>query len=74
MKQRRADLDDFVACYGPGEPHRREESERFKRFSYDELLARDKVSLDVAAEGCPWDAGDDDDLDRAPAGGERRWA
>ncbi len=23
------------------------ESERFKRFSYDELLARDKVSLDL---------------------------
>ena len=44
---RRADLDDFVACYRPGERHRREESERFKRFSYDELLARDKVSLDI---------------------------
>ncbi len=44
---RRADLDDFVACYRPGEPHRREPSERFKRFTYDELLARDKVSLDI---------------------------
>src|SRR5699024_7405322 len=27
----RADLDDFVACY-----HQREETERFKRFTYDE--------------------------------------
>ncbi len=44
---RRADLDDFVACYRPGDAHRREESERFKRFTYDELLARDKVSLDI---------------------------
>ncbi len=44
---RRADLDDFVVCYRPGELHRREESERFKCFTYDELLARDKVSLDI---------------------------
>ena len=44
---RRADLDDFVACYRHGGLHRREESERFKRFSYGELLARDKVSLDL---------------------------
>ena len=44
---RRADLDDFVTCYRPGEAHRREPSERFKRFTYDELLARDKVSLDI---------------------------
>jgi len=36
-----------VACYRPGEPRRREPSERFKRFTYDELLARDKVSLDI---------------------------
>ena len=44
---RRADLDDFVACYRPSELHRREESERFKLFTYDELIARDKVSLDI---------------------------
>ena len=44
---RRADLDDFVTCYKPGELHRREESERFKRFTNDELIARDKVSLDI---------------------------
>ncbi len=62
---RRADLDDFVACYRPGELHRREPSERFKRFSYDELVARDKASLDIF-----WlrddSAGDTDDLP-APA-------
>jgi type I restriction enzyme M protein len=44
---RREDLDDFVACFRPGERQRREESERFHRFTYDELLQRDKVSLDV---------------------------
>ena len=43
----RADLDDFVACYNPGNRHQRQESERFKRYTYDELLARDKVSLDL---------------------------
>jgi len=62
---RRADLDDFVTCYRPGETHRREPSERFKRFTYDELLARDKVSLDIF-----WlrgdSVGDTDDLP-APA-------
>ena len=43
----RADLDDFVQCYQPGDRHRRVESERFKKYTYDELIQRDKVSLDV---------------------------
>ncbi len=43
----RADLDSFVACYNPANRHQRQESERFKRYTYDELLARDKVSLDL---------------------------
>jgi type I restriction enzyme M protein len=43
----RADLDDFVACYRAGQRDRRTESERFRRFSYDELVARDKASLDI---------------------------
>ena len=43
----RGDLDDFVECYQPAQPSRREESERFRRFSYDELLAHDKASLDI---------------------------
>lgn len=42
-----ADLDDFVTCYRPGERHQRVETERFKRYGYYELIARDKVSLDV---------------------------
>ncbi len=45
---RRANLDDFVDCYAPGRPRsRRKETERFKAFSYDELVARDKANLDL---------------------------
>jgi type I restriction enzyme M protein len=45
---KRADLDDFVAAYRPSHlRHTREESERFRRFSYDELAARDKLNLDI---------------------------
>ena len=43
----RADLDDFVACYHPEDRHERTETERFRAFSYDELIARDKASLDI---------------------------
>jgi type I restriction enzyme M protein len=44
---RREHLDEFVACYEPEARGKREESERFRRFGYDELLQRDKVSLDL---------------------------
>ena len=51
MKQnplRREHLDDFVKCYRPGEPHEnRLESDRFRAYGYDELIARDKVNLDL---------------------------
>jgi type I restriction enzyme M protein len=43
----RTHLDDFVACYHPTNRHERQESERFHIFTYDELLKRDKVSLDL---------------------------
>ncbi|WP_242907567.1 class I SAM-dependent DNA methyltransferase [Actinomadura terrae] len=44
----REHLDDFVKCYRPGEPSEsRIETERFKPFTYDELIARDKVNLDI---------------------------
>ena len=43
----RADLDDFVASYNAGNRLEREESERFHRFSYDELVKRDKANLDI---------------------------
>jgi type I restriction enzyme M protein len=44
---KRSDLDDFVACYNPKNRHKRTERERFKSFSYEELLKRDKVNLDI---------------------------
>lgn len=44
---RREHLDEFVELYKPEARHERGESGRFKRFTYDELLARDKVSLDI---------------------------
>lgn len=43
----RADLDDFVGCYNPPNRHERIETERFRAFTYDELIARDKASLDI---------------------------
>src|SRR3984893_11711144 len=43
----RADLDDFVACYNPPNRHDRKEAERFRPFTYEELLKRDKLSLDI---------------------------
>ena len=43
----RSDLDDFVACYNADNRQERAESERFRPFSYDELMARDKASLDI---------------------------
>jgi type I restriction enzyme M protein len=44
---KRTDLDDFVASYNPENRHERKETERFKLFAYDDLIKRDKVSLDI---------------------------
>ncbi|MBU0711936.1 type I restriction-modification system subunit M, partial [bacterium] len=41
------DLEDFIKCYNPENRHDRQESERFKSFTYDELIQRDKISLDI---------------------------
>ena len=43
----RSHLDDFVACYTPDNRREREETERFRRFAYDDLVKRDKASLDI---------------------------
>jgi len=40
-------LEDFIKCFNPENRHERKESERFKAYSYDELVKRDKVSLDI---------------------------
>jgi type I restriction enzyme M protein len=44
---RRADLDDFVTAYKAGKRGEREESERWKPFTHDEITARDKANLDI---------------------------
>ena len=41
------DLQDFIQCYNPQNRHERAETERYKAFSYEELLQRDKVNLDI---------------------------
>lgn len=42
-----SDLQDFISCYNPKNRQKRQETERFKLFSYEELIARDKASLDI---------------------------
>ena len=50
-----ADLDDFVKCYRPGDRHKRRATwsaeknpqGRWRAFSYEEIAARDKCSLDL---------------------------
>ncbi len=56
---KRSDLDDFVTCYFGGKTPKpssagaslsrleRKESERFKSFTYDQLIKRDKLNLDI---------------------------
>jgi type I restriction enzyme M protein len=44
----RRDFDDFVTSYLPGRPRSgRVETELFKPFAYDEILARDKANMDL---------------------------
>jgi type I restriction enzyme M protein len=50
----RADLDEFVACYRPGERQKRAATwseknpdGRWRPYTYDEIIQRDKVSLDL---------------------------
>ncbi len=40
-------LQDFVQCYHADNRHRRTETERFRKFSYGELIKRDKINLDI---------------------------
>ena len=52
---RKEDLKEFVDCYKPGNRHKRQETwnaesnpeGRWRKFSYEELIARDKTSLDT---------------------------
>jgi len=48
-------LKDFIACYNPANRHKRKETfnaernpeGRWRKFTYDEVIARDKTSLDI---------------------------
>jgi type I restriction enzyme M protein len=49
------DLKDFIDCYKPTNRHKRKETfnadrdpeGRWRKFTYDEIIARDKTSLDI---------------------------
>ncbi len=41
------DLADFIKCYNLENRHERKETNRFRAFTYNELMQRDKVSLDI---------------------------
>jgi type I restriction enzyme M protein len=40
-------LEDFIRAYRPTDRRRRKEGERFRPYTYEELIQRDKVSLDL---------------------------
>lgn len=49
-----ADLEDFITCYNPENRHQRKETwseenpeGRWRKFTYDNILKRDKTSLDI---------------------------
>jgi type I restriction enzyme M protein len=49
------DLDDFVKCYNPENRHNRTETYsaenpngRWRKYTYDEIISRDKTSLDIS--------------------------
>ena len=51
---RKDDLQDFITCYNPQNHFKRQETwlesnpeGRWRKFTYDELIARDKTSLDI---------------------------
>jgi len=41
------DLTDFVRCYCADDATRRKETAHFRRFTYSEIIARDKANLDI---------------------------
>jgi type I restriction enzyme M protein len=42
------DMADFIKCYNPDNRFERKETERFRGFTYNEIMQRDKVSLDIS--------------------------
>lgn len=49
QNQMRAEhLEDFVRCFNPANRQERTETAQFRPFTYEQLIARDKASLDIA--------------------------
>jgi type I restriction enzyme M protein len=42
-----AHLSDFIECYSADDLSHRKETNRFRRFKYSEIIARDKANLDI---------------------------
>jgi type I restriction enzyme M protein len=50
------DLQEFIDCYNPQNRHKRKETYnaetnpegRWRKYSYEEIIARDKTSLDIS--------------------------
>lgn len=56
------DLGDFIKCYNPENRRNRKGTERFRCFTYEEILKRDKTNLDIF-----WLKDESlDDLDKLP--------
>ena len=47
-------MTDFIQCYRADDPTQRKETARFRRFTYSEIIARDKANLDIH-----WEPDDD---------------
>jgi type I restriction enzyme M protein len=41
------DLQDFINCYNPKDRNSRQASDRFRFYSYEEIITREKASLDI---------------------------
>lgn len=44
---KKKDLEDFVKCYNPKNRHKRVETDKFKKFTYKDIVKRDNTNLDI---------------------------
>ncbi|MCE9598373.1 MAG: type I restriction-modification system subunit M [Spirochaetia bacterium] len=42
-----SDLEDFIKCFNPDNRRKRKETDRFHAFAYEDIIQRDKTSLDI---------------------------
>ncbi len=41
------DLKDFIKYYNPSNRFKRKETERFRKYTYEQITSRDKTNLDI---------------------------